>query len=202
LQFQSNFAPLSYSSSLTLSAPTATVPVRGVVASGAAWLVACQGAPTTPLQLPLSGTHHPSHGGPRVGGHEQTVAPGVHPWSPPDRTPLVNKHLGTPQPHQITTPQPHQVLPYWDWSRLYYADCLVSNPFYTRPGLTLSDCGVCENDDTLPIMADVSADVATDEFLRDDRPFVVTDAMTDWPVMNTDDFWFDNVTEVRCWWWW
>ncbi|XP_018014905.1 uncharacterized protein LOC108671825 [Hyalella azteca] len=88
------------------------------------------------------------------------------------------------------------VLPYWDWSRLYFAECLISNPFYTRPALTLADCSVCESEEALAMLSNVPVNVATDEFLRDDRPFVVTDAMTDWHVMNTDDFWFDNITEL------
>jgi len=33
-------------------------------------------------------------------------------------------------------------------------------------------------------------------FIRRERPLVVTDAMADWPIMKTDQFWFDNITEV------
>ena len=55
---------------------------------------------------------------------------------------------------------------------------------------------VCESVEVLDVLSSVPVTVATDEYLRDDRPFLVTDAMQDWPVMNTDDFWFDNITEV------
>ena len=33
-------------------------------------------------------------------------------------------------------------------------------------------------------------------FLSKDYPFIVLDAIDNWPVMNTDNFWFDNITEV------
>lgn len=88
------------------------------------------------------------------------------------------------------------LLPYWDWSRLYYADCLVTNPFYVRQALSHADCNVCESLESLDVLTELPVSVATDEYLRDDRPFVVTDAMADWAVMNTDDFWFDNITEL------
>lgn len=55
---------------------------------------------------------------------------------------------------------------------------------------------MCESDDVLDVLSGVPMSVATDEYLRDDKPFIVTDAMAPWAVMNTDDFWFDNITEV------
>lgn len=35
-----------------------------------------------------------------------------------------------------------------------------------------------------------------EQYIRREKPFVVTDAMTEWPIMKTDLLWFDNVTEV------
>jgi hypothetical protein len=37
-----------------------------------------------------------------------------------------------------------------------------------------------------------------DGYLNRDAPLIVVDAMESWPVMNTDDFWFDNITQVSC----
>ena len=55
---------------------------------------------------------------------------------------------------------------------------------------------VCESLERLDRLANVSSLVVSEDYLKNDVPFIVTDAMEDWPVMNTDDFWFDNVTEV------
>lgn len=42
----------------------------------------------------------------------------------------------------------------------------------------------------------VSYDYILDNYLNRDAPLIVTDAMEAWPVMNTDDFYFDNITQV------
>ena len=56
---------------------------------------------------------------------------------------------------------------------------------------------MCESLERLDRLANASSLVVSEDYLKNDIPFIVTDAMADWPVMNTDDFWFDNVTEVR-----
>ena len=55
---------------------------------------------------------------------------------------------------------------------------------------------VCESLDVLDRLSNVSIQTVAEDYLKNDIPFIVVDAMADWPVMNTDDFWFDNVTEV------
>lgn len=45
-------------------------------------------------------------------------------------------------------------------------------------------------------MEAVSQTRVIEEFIKRERPFVVTDGMEDWPIMKTDQFWFDNITEV------
>lgn len=56
---------------------------------------------------------------------------------------------------------------------------------------------MCESLEKMDRLSNVSSWVVTEDYLKNDVPFLVTDAMDDWPVMNTEEFWFDNVTEVR-----
>ncbi|XP_045118668.1 uncharacterized protein LOC123508815 [Portunus trituberculatus] len=88
------------------------------------------------------------------------------------------------------------LLPRWDWTRIYYSDCFITNPYYVSRALLEEDCNVCESLERLDRLANVSSLVVSEDYLKNDVPFIVTDAMEDWPVMNTDDFWFDNVTEM------
>ncbi|XP_071512947.1 uncharacterized protein, partial [Panulirus ornatus] len=45
-------------------------------------------------------------------------------------------------------------------------------------------------------LSNASSDVVSEDYLKNDIPFIVTDAMDDWPIMNTERFWFDNITEM------
>lgn len=45
-------------------------------------------------------------------------------------------------------------------------------------------------------MANVSQTLVNEEFIRREKPFIITDGMDDWDIMMTDQFWFDNITEV------
>lgn len=58
------------------------------------------------------------------------------------------------------------------------------------------DVQVCESLEKLDRLANASSKVVAEDYLKNDIPFIVTDAMDDWPVMNTNEFWFDNITEV------
>ncbi|XP_047491036.1 uncharacterized protein LOC125040521 [Penaeus chinensis] len=88
------------------------------------------------------------------------------------------------------------ILPRWDWTRVYYSDCFISNPYYVSRSLLEDDCNVCESLEKMDRLSNVSSWVVTEDYLKNDIPFLVTDAMDDWPVMNTEEFWFDNVTEM------
>ncbi|XP_076043449.1 uncharacterized protein LOC143026618 [Oratosquilla oratoria] len=88
------------------------------------------------------------------------------------------------------------VLPKWDWTKIYYSDCFLSNPYYVSQSLMEDDCNVCESMERLDHLVNVSAVVVSEEYLKNDVPFVVVDGMDNWEVMNTDQFWFDNVTEL------
>ncbi|XP_042237815.1 uncharacterized protein LOC121876610 [Homarus americanus] len=88
------------------------------------------------------------------------------------------------------------LLPKWDWSRIYYSDCFITNPYYVSRALTEDDCNVCESLDKVDRLTNVSSHVVSEDYLKNDIPFIVTDAMDDWPVMNTEQFWFDNITEM------
>ncbi|KAK3891775.1 hypothetical protein Pcinc_004354 [Petrolisthes cinctipes] len=88
------------------------------------------------------------------------------------------------------------LLPKWDWTRIYYSDCFISNPYFVSRTLIEDDCNVCESMEKLDRLANASSKVVAEEYLKNDVPFIVTDAMEDWPVMNTNEFWFDNITEM------
>lgn len=45
-------------------------------------------------------------------------------------------------------------------------------------------------------VANISQSAVIEQYIKRERPFIVTDAMDDWHVMKTDQFWFDNITEV------
>lgn len=88
------------------------------------------------------------------------------------------------------------ILPRWDWTKIYYSDCFISNPYYVSRTLLEDDCNVCESLEHLERLSNISSRVVSEDYLKNDIPFIATDAMEDWPVMNTEQFWFDNVTEM------
>ncbi|XP_043217827.1 uncharacterized protein LOC122379584 [Amphibalanus amphitrite] len=84
-----------------------------------------------------------------------------------------------------------KILPYWDWTGLYTMTCLVENPLYEetdRPVRTEDSCQLCESLDELERVSNVSAAVVTDNYLRLDRPVVVTDGTRDWPALEDGVF--------------
>ncbi|XP_049766994.1 uncharacterized protein LOC126100432 [Schistocerca cancellata] len=89
-----------------------------------------------------------------------------------------------------------KLLPVWDWTYLFYESCLVTNPFYGDYSLTEEDCISCETLDAIDRVGGVSYEQLLDNYLSRDAPLIVVDAMDSWPVMNTDDFWFDNITQL------
>lgn len=54
----------------------------------------------------------------------------------------------------------------------------------------------CEVLDQVDRVNKASYDFLLDSYLNRDAPFIVTDAMNDWPVMNTEQFYFENITQV------
>jgi hypothetical protein len=65
----------------------------------------------------------------------------------------------------------------------------------TRVYLLQQSCEALEHVDRL---GGVAYEQLLDGYLNRDAPLIVVDAMESWPVMNTDDFWFDNITQVSC----
>jgi len=88
-----------------------------------------------------------------------------------------------------------QLLPVWDWTKIFYENCLVNNPMY-RFSLTENDCITCETLDHIERISDVDYQLLVEKYLSRDGPVIVNDAMTQWPVMKTDNFYFDNVTSI------
>ncbi|KAG8325660.1 uncharacterized protein LOC124369317 [Homalodisca vitripennis] len=89
-----------------------------------------------------------------------------------------------------------KMLPLWDWRPLFYDSCLMNNPFYEGFRLSEEDCVSCEVLDHVDRLNKVSYDYLLDSYLNRDAPFIVTDAMDGWPVMSTDEFYFDNITQL------
>lgn len=89
-----------------------------------------------------------------------------------------------------------KLLPFWDWTSMFYESCLVSNPFYGEYTLTEEDCVSCEALEHVDRLGGVAYEQLLDGYLNRDAPLIVVDAMESWPVMNTDDFWFDNITQL------
>ena len=57
---------------------------------------------------------------------------------------------------------------------------------------------MCESLTRVDRVAGLTYDRLHDNYLSRDTPVIVVDAMDTWPVMNTDDFYFDNITQVSC----
>ncbi|KAE8746261.1 hypothetical protein FOCC_FOCC006933 [Frankliniella occidentalis] len=122
-----------------------------------------------------------------------------------------------------------RVLPFWDWTSIFYESCLVANPFFGAPSFAEEDCVVssvdhfswifdekkrrllisinifltaiffakaCESLKHVDRLSDVSYEHLLDNYLSRDAPAIVVDAMEAWPVMTTDHFYFDNVTQI------
>ncbi|XP_011693798.1 PREDICTED: uncharacterized protein LOC108783363 [Cyphomyrmex costatus] len=89
-----------------------------------------------------------------------------------------------------------KVLPIWNWQPLYYENCMINNPFYNDYTITEEDCVTCEALETIDRLSDVRYRNLVDNYLNRDAPAIITDAMDSWAVMNTDYFWFDNITHL------
>lgn len=89
-----------------------------------------------------------------------------------------------------------KILPIWNWQPLYYENCMINNPFYNDYTITEEDCVTCEALETIDRLSDVRYRQLVDNYLSRDAPAIITDAMNSWTVMNTDYFWFDNITHV------
>jgi len=81
----------------------------------------------------------------------------------------------------------------YDWTSLYDTDCLIENTFLPPANITKDDCFGCiefaKNGGLVDMLQNVDKSKVTDEYLYSDYPFVVTDAIRDWPLS-------DNVASV------
>ncbi|KAL2715235.1 hypothetical protein V1478_014933 [Vespula squamosa] len=89
-----------------------------------------------------------------------------------------------------------KILPFWNWQSLYHENCMINNPFYNDYTITEEDCVTCEALESIDRLSDVRYRSLVDNYLNRDAPAIITDAMDTWSVMNTDYFWFDNVTHL------
>nr|CAD7198269.1 unnamed protein product [Timema douglasi] len=54
----------------------------------------------------------------------------------------------------------------------------------------------CEALEQVDRLGSVAYEHLLDSYLNRDAPLIVMDAMESWAVMNTDNFWFDNITQL------
>uniref|UniRef100_A0A1B6CL03 Cupin-like domain-containing protein n=1 Tax=Clastoptera arizonana TaxID=38151 RepID=A0A1B6CL03_9HEMI len=89
-----------------------------------------------------------------------------------------------------------KALAVWDWRPLFFENCIMNNPFYGEYTITEEDCVACEALDKIDRLDKVNYEFLMSNYLDHDAPFIITDAMDSWPVMNTDNFYFENITQL------
>lgn len=89
-----------------------------------------------------------------------------------------------------------KLLPFWDWTSMFYKSCLISNPFFKSSSLDMKDCISCESFEKIERISEVSFNNLVDDYISRDLPVIVEDAMFSWPIMNTDYFYFQNITDA------
>uniref|UniRef100_T1J6H9 Septin-type G domain-containing protein n=1 Tax=Strigamia maritima TaxID=126957 RepID=T1J6H9_STRMM len=88
-----------------------------------------------------------------------------------------------------------KILPYWDWTKLYYKDCLITNPYYEKHKLLLEDCQSCESVESLDHLTNVSQWEISEDYLKNDIPLIILDATESWPIMK-HQFSIENITQI------
>ncbi|CAD5120910.1 DgyrCDS9463 [Dimorphilus gyrociliatus] len=74
---------------------------------------------------------------------------------------------------------------YNGWSSFYMDECLIPNPFHEIRTLTNEDCELCENIKLIPRLSNISSALVAENFLKQDRPLIVTDAVDNtWPAVS------------------
>ncbi|OAD57624.1 Phosphatidylinositol transfer protein alpha isoform [Eufriesea mexicana] len=93
------------------------------------------------------------------------------------------------------------------WNAYPYCKTVITNPGYMKENFVIiiesfhiDDVGdqhnTCEALETIDRLSDVRYRNLVDNYLSRDAPAIITDAMDSWAVMNTDYFWFDNITHL------
>ncbi|CAB0017609.1 unnamed protein product, partial [Nesidiocoris tenuis] len=54
----------------------------------------------------------------------------------------------------------------------------------------------CETVDSIHVLSNLDYEMLVENYLNRDIPLIVVDAMDQWPVMLTDEFYFDNITDL------
>ncbi|XP_013789971.1 uncharacterized protein LOC106473840 [Limulus polyphemus] len=87
-----------------------------------------------------------------------------------------------------------QVLPFWDWTEMYYSSCFIYNPFFSKNKLTESDCQVCEDITEIERFNQTSPDEVAEHLLKNDIPLIVMEGTNNWPIME-ETFSLANLSE-------
>ncbi|XP_022257458.1 uncharacterized protein LOC106472425 isoform X2 [Limulus polyphemus] len=87
-----------------------------------------------------------------------------------------------------------QLLPFWDWTKIYYSSCLVDNPLFSINRITESDCQVCKDVLEIKRFNQTSQDEMTEHFLKNNIPLIVMEATNNWPIME-ESFSIANLSE-------
>ncbi|XP_055678156.1 uncharacterized protein LOC129786925 [Lutzomyia longipalpis] len=85
-----------------------------------------------------------------------------------------------------------KLLPFWNWTHLHNAKCLIDYPIALAPNADdhvvgdkyQFDCSVCENIDTIYTTRDLDYTNLSEEFLERGLPVLLMDSHTAWPEDN------------------
>ncbi|GAB1599292.1 uncharacterized protein LOC115216908 [Argonauta hians] len=70
-----------------------------------------------------------------------------------------------------------KLLPVWDWTGMYYKECLVNNPYFSEADLREEDCGACENYEPIPRVSNISAEDVVEKYIYPEKPLIVSDGI-------------------------
>ncbi|XP_061722299.1 uncharacterized protein LOC133528832 [Cydia pomonella] len=81
-----------------------------------------------------------------------------------------------------------KILPFWDWTPLYYNKCAVdrSQPHNLDNPVSTADCIACEAVRSIVRLSDTNYNEVFNHHLLRGAPVIVTDANYDWSVSRTD----------------
>ncbi|XP_029642285.1 uncharacterized protein LOC115216908 [Octopus sinensis] len=70
-----------------------------------------------------------------------------------------------------------KLLPVWDWTRMFYKECLLNNPYYNGVDLKEEDCGICENFEPIAHVTNISAEEVVEKYIYSEKPLIVSDGI-------------------------
>ncbi|KAK6181567.1 hypothetical protein SNE40_009395 [Patella caerulea] len=72
-----------------------------------------------------------------------------------------------------------QIMPIYDWSQLYYVDCLLENPLHeSQMNPVLKDCYACENQNEISRVKNIKEEDLIQKYIKLDKPVIVEDGLS------------------------